>query len=676
MRAFIFCMLISSGLTLQSQQAWLWKVSIPQENGQFDTSYIFGTLATSESAMLQSFNSVDAEFNSCDAFASVWPLDAFSRNLLIGQMQLGNKKGLKKLLSKQEYTTVNNLVTRKLGDNLLSYNLWQPLYLRKILIDAGKKKGINKIWEDDIYFRAKDRGKPIRQLINPTQLRRNLSAITAEEQSEYLFQYSDRPGTYDQAYSQLNNLYLDGNFSGLLDKYNEILGKSWVRQMISGLNSPIARGIYELTLQSSTFIIVDASHFGGSSNLITELTALGMTVEPIIISNLFSGITRTTSPIEILTDPVIDKAPDQLTNPEKEELINLNTSGESLDNQVLFENFSSIESPASEALPVFDYASLDPFGDSWRRDKADTLSLARWYVYRSPLGDFTSPFPIRPDMSSKQYQAGNGILEVSTASLRDPATLLYFFVSRTVYPKPFSISDKSEFFENAMQGTINQFDGRLVKSRPISSPSYTGRSFLLELRDGQFLRSTIFLSENRLYQNLLVGPRSQLWTDQSEYFLRGLKLSKGQQKAWTIILEDEFRAQMPLSPVNGTRVVQTPDGSVNVDVWSLEDPVSRILYFLSVSNYPKEATRGSKEAFMDRIVHSTLGNLNGVLVNSTKVQNGKTKGREVEIKTTDKLYRIRFFVVQNILYQAMVSAKPNQMASPDPQTFLHSLTIY
>jgi hypothetical protein len=266
------------------------------------------------------------------------------------------------------------------------------------------------------------------------------------------------------------------------------------------------------------------------------------------------------------------------------------------------------------------------------------------------------------------------VVEVQIYLLNDPVSSLYCLISRNVYPQPFELPDPARFFDNAVEGTRAKFNGLLMAQRAVSTPIYRGREFVLSLPEGQYLRGRTLLVDHQLYQIVCIGEKDVAWSDEAEVFLRSFQLPRANVRTWAHVESPFFRARMPLAPITAKRNIQTAGGPVQVDLWSLEDPLSNITYFISTSHYPPEVARSERE-FMDRIVEGTASNLGAIITSDETIKLGRHRGRAISLKAAQKQYRIRFFLINGELHQIMVAGADNKVNSADAEYYLSTFVF-
>jgi hypothetical protein len=225
-----------------------------------------------------------------------------------------------------------------------------------------------------------------------------------------------------------------------------------------------------------------------------------------------------------------------------------------------------------------------------------------------------------------------------------------------------------------MSSTRERFEGLTLAERVLSSPLYRGREFVLSLADGRYLRGKLMLVGSDLYQVVALGDLESVWSARAEVYLRSFQMARADVRTWASVYGTGFRVQMPLTPKTARRSLNLPEGQVHVEVWSLDDPVSGIQYFLSRSVYPPSVSK-SANAFLERTAANIAANIGGRLVDQQSGKAGKRRTRFVVVETPEKHFDIRFYLEGSTLYQVMAGVPLAKNPSADVTYFLRSFAF-
>ena len=646
----------------QGQGQWLWKID--ERDGQAPT-YLFAVLHHAHPAFAENFSRILPQFQSSRYYASVWPYDALSRNELISLIQREDSKTLRKEYHTSSFKSLDQLIPERLGDELISYSSWQPLYLRRVLQDAGRKQIRQRFWDEELHFLAEGFGLDISPVLEPEVIARQMNAVALQDQLKSIKEYSEKPAHDEALLDQFAGPYVEGDWEELAKRARIADGEAVAVRMLDGMALVSATGILEMAYEPGGFIGIPAELLGGPKGVLSRLEELGVELKPVDVS-MFIAELRASIPPWMMESVELPLSP----LPEEEEVVSesLSLSQSSTSVNPLFSDLDALA-----AMPTPSYLA-DPFSDLREPSDLDTSFLRQWINYQPREKDFSVRLPFTPQNVSNIFKAEGGTVEVQIYLLNDPVSELYFLISRSQYPSPLELPDPVRFFDNAVGGTRAKFDGLTLAERVISTPLYRGREFVFSLPDARYLRGQLLLMNNNLYQLVVIGDSRNCWDDQAEFFLRSFSLPRSNVRTWAQVIGTGFRARMPIAPVSAKRTVQTAGGPIPVDIWSLEDPISKITYFISTSYYPKEVAKSSKE-FLDQTIYGTVNNLKGNLISEENIKIGRQKGRVIQVETPGKKYRIIFILDESILYQIMVGAPEDKIGSGDIEYYFDSFTF-
>lgn len=649
-----------------AHHTWLWQI----QSGQAEApSWIFASLHHPEPAFAAAFRHVEPWFDQATQFATVWPQDPSGKRLLEQALRLethplhaGGGKQLRKAYRSAEFEALEGLLQRRLGDALASHLDRFPLALMQQLVDAGRSPVGQRFAESSIADQAKDRGKPIRLLAQPDRLGALMAAVPLETQLDMLSAYGASPLPYEAALDALALAYQDADWDALQNQYQALHPALHSERLIEGLALHTATRLQQLSEQASGFYAIDAELLGGPKGLLERLKQLGIVAVPIELPAYGAQLRRA---LEDRISPVslpATEAENSSTSPLAPEQANRGRGP-------LFDGLAADgQNQSGQAAPIWE---RDPFGDFRRTGEQDTSFLRRWDLYRGPDGDYRAPFPYRPNVDARLYRADGGTVDVKMAALNDAETELHYLVTRTEYPERFRRSDPVRFFDDAVEDTRLRFEGALVADRPLSTPLYRGREYVLAIPGGRFVRGQLLLADRTLYHLTLVGLPAKAWGPHADAFLDGFRIYRANVRSWALVEGDGFRVRMPLQPLRNQRRTETPEGPVDVKSWAMEDPLSDRAFLVSISAYPPSLTKRSKN-FLDQIGYGTAARLGGQLIEEESIRSGRFRGREVHVAAPGMHYRIRFYLDGNTLYQVLVSGDQSVLESNDAAYFFSS----
>ncbi len=637
-----------------AEGAWLWKV---QPEGAEAPSWILAVLHHPDPAFAAATRHLDPWFGEPGSYAAVRPADPADRRALAEGLRYDDAKRLRKTYRGKEWAAVEALVERRFGDGLASWSDRPPLELRRRLLDAGRAPVGQRYWDDVLAERARDRGKPLRLLATPADWDRLTDAVALDAQLDALRDYGARPLDHEAAADALARPYLDADWDALRAEAGRWLGGPSAERLLDGMALAVALNLRELAVQGSGFFAVDAELLGGPKGVLERLRRLGTVPVPVAVPGFAPQLRRELGP-RLAPAPSVE--PEARSAGEAEAL-----SGEGPARRgALFPPLDALPGDAPQRP-----WETDPFGDLHRA--TDTAFLRRWTAYRGPRGDYRARFPYTPNVDARLYRGSGGTVDVQMAALNDAETGLYLLVTRTAYPERFRTADAARFFDDAVADTRTRFEGRVIADRPLSTPLYRGRAYVLAIPGGRYVRGRLLLADRVLYHQTLVGTASTAWSDAAQAFLEGFRLYRGEVDGWALVEAPGFRARMPLQPARGRRRLETPGGPVEVEAWSMEDPLSGMAYLVSVAHYPPGATRREK-AFLEDAAYGIAARLGGPVLESEALRLGRHHGRSVLVSGPDRQSRLRLYLRDGDLYQVMVSGPPQALRAEEAAYFLDS----
>jgi hypothetical protein len=664
-----------SALPLFAQQAaadqgtWLWTY---RTDPAAAPNYLFASLHHPGQGWGEAISTLSSTLGESAYFASVWPADAVGKNDLLLAVQRSDAQAIRKEYRKTTYDELNQLVAFRLGDELVSYASWQPLYLRHTLQDAGRRTEQGRFFDEELFYLARGLGLPTRSLVEVQDLARQLNGVPLAAQLDLLRSYTSDALSVEKGLDRHAWVYAQGSWEALAASHRTLEGEEAALRTVDGLAALVAAEITVLGSEPGGFLAVPAELLGGASGVLALLRAQGGLLEPVALPAwaevLAAAFPPEETPASLLPTAQnsaqdVGRAYSDARQPEGRELSPPETAYQPL--------FSNLDALASEPLPPH---ISDPFSDLLDRSGLDTAFLQQWVSFQPREKDFQVKLPMTPELLSNTFRAEGGEVDVQLYLVTDPLSGLYLLISRSRYPPEFRTADPLRFFDQAMSSTRERFAGLTLAERVLSSPLYRGREFVLSLADGRYLRGKLMLADNDLYQVVALGDRESVWSSRAEIYLRSFQMARADVRTWSSVYGNGFRVQMPIIPRTAKRTLNLPEGQVHVEVWSLDDPVSGIQYFLSRSVYPPSVSQ-SANTFLERTAVNIAANIGGRLLNQQSGKSGRRRTRFVEVETPDKHFHIRFYLEGSTLYQVMAGVPRQKNPSADVVYFLRSFAF-
>ena len=140
-----------------------------------------------------------------------------------------------------------------------------------------------------------------------------------------------------------------------------------------------------------------------------------------------------------------------------------------------------------------------------------------------------------------------------------------------------------------------------------------------------------------------------------------------------------FRVQLPDRPKESERTVETPEGAVNISMYSIER--DGVAFLVTCFEPPAVAVAGNPKAVLDEARDAGVKNANGSLEEEKEIEQDGHPGREMTMELPDSrirgggIYRSRIDLIGRIHYLvAAVSSKTNDRPS-QVKAFLESFHL-
>jgi hypothetical protein len=170
------------------------------------------------------------------------------------------------------------------------------------------------------------------------------------------------------------------------------------------------------------------------------------------------------------------------------------------------------------AGPV-DEADAKKFFDSFRLVEAEECR------YTSAHGSYSVLFPNPPHLASEQLPTPAGVLQMRNAGLTHGDT--YYGVGHCDFPRVKGMTN-DVLLDTVLRNWLRR-QGRVVRQEAIELDGHTGRTVLLSIRIGStngLVAARIYIVNDRLYQNMVIGPARSMDLQAAAAFLDSFKLTK------------------------------------------------------------------------------------------------------------------------------------------------------
>jgi hypothetical protein len=138
-----------------------------------------------------------------------------------------------------------------------------------------------------------------------------------------------------------------------------------------------------------------------------------------------------------------------------------------------------------------------------------------------------------------------------------------------------------------------------------------------------------------------------------------------------------FAVQMPGTPTEFKKTIQTPNGPVEVLVFELAVPASEGKIAVGYSEFPEASVKpGTEDKRLDNARDGAVASSKGKLKREKSLLLDTHPGRELTIEIEGKgMVVMRLYAVNNRLYQVVAVGPADLVTSQDAQKFLTSFHL-
>jgi len=286
MKPLLICALMCLGAFANAQYNTLcWKIF---GNGARDTSYLYGTMHTSDKRVFNFSEQVTAAFDGSKAYAmELDPSNAFQPGLL-SRVMMGKGQSLKKMIPESNYKTLDSTFKASYGFGLAMFDNVAPVFVMTMYesVQLGveesalsNKEVLDLYW----YKQAKKQKKKIIGIETVEEQISALNALSYQEQAELLVNEMNQAGTDSGSDGHdLMDYYLRGALDSLALFDSELLMQTkYAQSLLTDRNQRMADRIGKTVKQQKSFVAIGAMHLPTPTGVIALLRAQGFTVEPI-----------------------------------------------------------------------------------------------------------------------------------------------------------------------------------------------------------------------------------------------------------------------------------------------------------------------------------------------------------------------------------------------------------
>ena len=265
----------------------LWKIS---GNGLKDTSYLYGTMHTADSRILELSNRAKPYFDGSKAYAMELDPDGEKNMMgLMGKLMMGKDHSLQKMIPAKEYSYLDSICSSQMGLPMSMFDNVSPVIIMTIF--EGVTMGLDetsvtgKVPVLDLYFHeeAKKAKKKIIGIETVAEQLGALNSLSYQEQADMLTQEVDSFQVNKNGNSEVLKYYLDQDLDSLsANDTEDKKSEKFYKALVVDRNARMATRMSEFIKKQPTFIAVGALHLPGDIGVIALLRKKGVTVEPVL----------------------------------------------------------------------------------------------------------------------------------------------------------------------------------------------------------------------------------------------------------------------------------------------------------------------------------------------------------------------------------------------------------
>jgi len=273
--------------TQAQYKSLLWKIS---GNGLKDTSYLYGTMHTADSRIIELSNRAKPYFDGSKAYAMELDPDVEKDMMgLMGKLKMGKDYSLRKMIPAKEYSFLDSICTSEIGLPMLMFDNISPVIIMTLFegvsmgLDESAVTGQVPVLDLYLHEQAKKANKKIIGIETVSEQLSALNALSYQEQADMLTQEIDSFQVNKTGSTEVLKYYLDQDLDSLSANDNEDKkSEKFYKALVVDRNKRMANRMAEFIKKEPTFIAIGALHLPGDIGVIALLRKKGFTVEPVL----------------------------------------------------------------------------------------------------------------------------------------------------------------------------------------------------------------------------------------------------------------------------------------------------------------------------------------------------------------------------------------------------------
>jgi uncharacterized protein len=264
-----------------------WRIS---GNGLKDTSYLYGTMHTADSRIIDMSKRARPYFDASKAYAMEIDPDGEKNMMgLMSKMMMGKGYSLQKMIPVKEYGYLDSICTSQIGFPMSMFDNVSPVIIMTIFegvsmgLDQSALGGGAQVLDLYLHDEAKKAKKKIIGIETVNEQLGALGSLSFQEQADMLTQEVDSFRVNKNGGQEVLKYYLGQDLDSLSANDDDSKkSEKFYKALVIDRNERMASRIGEFIKKQSTFIAIGALHLPGDAGVITLLRKKGFTVEPVL----------------------------------------------------------------------------------------------------------------------------------------------------------------------------------------------------------------------------------------------------------------------------------------------------------------------------------------------------------------------------------------------------------
>lgn len=280
-------LLLIVGPTQAQYKSIFWKIS---GNGLKDTSYLYGTMHTADTRIINMSQKARPYFDASKAYAMEIDPDGEKNMMgLMGKMMMGKGYSLQKMIPAKEYGYLDSICTSQIGFPMSMFDNVSPVIVMTIFegvsmgLDQSALAGGAPVLDLYLHDEAKKAKKKIIGIETVSEQLSALGSLSFQDQADMLTQEVDSFQVNKSGGQEVLKYYLDQDLDSLSASDDDSKkAEKFYKALVIDRNERMANRIGEFIKKQPTFIAIGAMHLPGDVGVIALLRKKGFTVEPVL----------------------------------------------------------------------------------------------------------------------------------------------------------------------------------------------------------------------------------------------------------------------------------------------------------------------------------------------------------------------------------------------------------